>query len=129
MAPPPSTDPGERGESPPAIPELACIVVLHDPCILRPCPGEKFEATGHGQYDTGWELMRGRREHGACARRRFNAGGDIDALPIDRNRTDLRASGQQRLSRQRIAWVFNPHLLGKPRKKNPDDNVDRVLGA
>ena len=119
-------EPLKRGKRPAAVPEFAGIVVLDDPCILFPCPGEKFKATGHREHDARRELVGGRHEHGAGVRRRLDARADVDALAIDGNRMDRRAGGQQGLSRQRITGIFNPDLPVAI-WKDADDDVDRLL--
>src|SRR5215203_2166809 len=91
----------KRGKRPAAVAEFAGIVVLHDPCVLLPRPGQKFKATGHREHDPRWKLVRGRHEHSTGVRRRLDASADIDALAIDGNRMDRGAGGQQGLSRQR----------------------------
>ena len=116
----------KRGQRPAAVAEFAGIVVLHDPCVLLPRPGEQFEAAGHREYDAGRELVGGRHEHGAGIRRRSDASADVDALRIDGNRMDRRAGGEQGLPRQRINGIFDPDLP-VPVRQDPDDDVDRLL--
>src|SRR6266436_1646126 len=72
--------------------------------------------------------MGGCDENRACVRRRFDPCADVNALPIDGDRTDPRASGHQGLSRQWITWIFYPNLLVRARKES-DYDIKSVLRA
>ena len=121
-------EPLQRGQWPPAIAKLAGIVVFHDPCILLSRPREQFEATRHREHNTRRELVRGCHESRARVRRRFDACADVDALAIDRHRTDRCAGGDQRVSGQWITGVFDPNLLVRARK-DPDYDIQSMLCA
>src|SRR5579863_4316150 len=118
----------ERSEWPAAISEFAGVVVFDDPGALLARPRKKLETARHRQGDPFGKLVRGRDEHGARFRAPADALGDIDAVVVDRYRTDLRARPDERKARQRVSWILDPDFLVWTLHDTGHD-IDSLLGA